>query len=402
MRIVVAAVGRLKKGPETELSERYRKRTAQTGRALGLRDVEIIEIRESRADDPAKRMIEESIALANVIPQGAAVVLLDARGDNVDSASLAGKLAKWRGDDRPAVVFLIGGADGLAASLHEKAELRLSFGAATWPHQLVRVMLLEQLYRATTILTGHPYHRGLIGLNPDAMNPDQNILVAITSGRNLDLMICFGGHNRLNPRFALMAGLGFILPVALGLVAPARAQQPAAQNDKAVKLDALKQHDEELKAARERQRKSADNEAALKREIEEIGADRRKLNQALIDTAARTRAVEAKVAATQTRLKPLDEKEQGIRKSLDGRRAVIGEVLAALQRIGHRPPPALMSSPEDALQAVRTAMLLGAVLPEMRHEVDALAGDLKDLLNVRKSDRYRARPAQSRGRFARQ
>ena len=159
MRIVVAAVGRLKKGPETELSERYRKRTAQTGRGLGLRDVEIIEIRESRAADAGKRMIEESIALANVISQGAAVVLLDARGDNVDSASLAGKLAKWRSDDRPAAVFLIGGADGLAASLHEMAELRLSFGVATWPHQLVRVMLLEQLYRATTILTGHPYHR---------------------------------------------------------------------------------------------------------------------------------------------------------------------------------------------------------------------------------------------------
>jgi 23S rRNA (pseudouridine1915-N3)-methyltransferase len=159
MRIVIAAVGRLKKGPETELSERYRKRTAQTGRGLGLRDVEIIEIRESRAADAGKRTIEESIALANVIPQGSAVVLLDARGDNVDSASLAGKLAKWRGGDRPAAVFLIGGADGLAASLHEMAELRLSFGAATWPHQLVRVMLLEQLYRATTILTGHPYHR---------------------------------------------------------------------------------------------------------------------------------------------------------------------------------------------------------------------------------------------------
>src|ERR1700690_478443 len=106
MRIVVAAVGRLKKGPETELSERYRKRTAQTGRGLGLRDVEIIEIRESRAADAGKRMIEESIALANVISQGAAVVLLDARGDNVDSASLAGKLAKWRADDRPAAVFL--------------------------------------------------------------------------------------------------------------------------------------------------------------------------------------------------------------------------------------------------------------------------------------------------------
>ena len=160
MRLIVAAVGRLKRGPETELAERYRKRTVQTGRQLGLRDVEIIEIRERRADDAGKRMIEESIALANVIPQGAAVVLLDAKGENIDSAGLAGLLAKWRADDRPAVVFLIGGADGLAASLRDKAELRLAFGAATWPHQLVRVMLLEQLYRATTILTGHPYHRG--------------------------------------------------------------------------------------------------------------------------------------------------------------------------------------------------------------------------------------------------
>jgi 23S rRNA (pseudouridine1915-N3)-methyltransferase len=159
MRIIVAAVGRLKQGPETELSERYRKRAAQTGRQLGLRDVEIVEIRESRAADAGKRMLEESIALANVIPQNSPVVLLDSRGESLDSASLAGQLARWRSNDRPAVVFVIGGADGLAPSLWDKADLRLSFGAATWPHQLVRVMLLEQLYRATTILTGHPYHR---------------------------------------------------------------------------------------------------------------------------------------------------------------------------------------------------------------------------------------------------
>jgi 23S rRNA (pseudouridine1915-N3)-methyltransferase len=159
MRIVIAAVGRLKRGPETELSERYRKRAAQTGRNFGLRDVEIVEIRESRATEASKRMIEESIALANVIPQGAAVVLLDTRGQALDSANFAAQIAKWRSDDRPVVVFLIGGAEGLAASLHEKADLRLSFGAATWPHQLVRVMLLEQLYRTATILAGHPYHR---------------------------------------------------------------------------------------------------------------------------------------------------------------------------------------------------------------------------------------------------
>ena len=159
MRIVVAAVGRLKKGPETELSERYRKRAVQTGRQLGLRDIDIIEIRESRAADASKRMLEESIALATVIPKDAAVVLLDPRGQNVDSAGLASHIATWRANGRPAIVFLIGGADGLAATVCEKAELRLSFGTATWPHQLVRVMLLEQLYRATTILTGHPYHR---------------------------------------------------------------------------------------------------------------------------------------------------------------------------------------------------------------------------------------------------
>jgi 23S rRNA (pseudouridine1915-N3)-methyltransferase len=159
MRIIVAAIGRLKRGPETELSARYAKRAAQTGRSLGLREVEIIEIRESRAAEPDKRMIEESIALANVIPAGSAVILLDSRGESLDSPTLASRLAEWRSEDRPAAIFVIGGPDGLAANLAQQADLRLAFGAATWPHQMVRVMLLEQLYRATTILTGHPYHR---------------------------------------------------------------------------------------------------------------------------------------------------------------------------------------------------------------------------------------------------
>ncbi len=149
----------LKRARKPSFPSAIRKRAAQTGRQAGWRDVEIIEIRESRAGDAGKRMLEESIALANLIPAGAAVVLLEARGENIGSAGLAAQLAKWRGNDRPAAVFLIGGPDGLAASLQDKAELRLSFGSATWPHQLVRVMLLEQLYRATTILTGHPYHR---------------------------------------------------------------------------------------------------------------------------------------------------------------------------------------------------------------------------------------------------
>jgi 23S rRNA (pseudouridine1915-N3)-methyltransferase len=103
--------------------------------------------------------VEESIAVANVIPDRAIVAILDEHGDNLTSPALATLLHKWRAEDRPAVCFVIGGADGLAPSLYERANLRLAFGAATWPHQLVRIMLLEQLYRAGTILAGHPYHR---------------------------------------------------------------------------------------------------------------------------------------------------------------------------------------------------------------------------------------------------
>jgi septal ring factor EnvC (AmiA/AmiB activator) len=195
-------------------------------------------------------------------------------------------------------------------------------------------------------------------------------------------MVCLGGFGYLDPRAALIAGLSFVLPITLP--AAVAAQERPAQNDKAEKLDALKQRDEELKSVRDQQHMSAEAEAALKREIEQIGVDRSKLNQDLIDSAGRLRDVESKIAATQERLKPLDDNERSIRKSLDGRRAVIGEVLAALQRIGRRPPPALITSPEDALQSVRTAMVLGAVLPEMRHEVEALANDLSELVAVRK------------------
>ena len=159
MRFVIAAVGRLKQGPERDLSERYRKRAADTGHGIGFRGVEIVVIRESKARETDKRIIEESIALASVIPEGAVTIVLDERGESLDSATLASRLGRWRDDGRPAAVFIIGGDDGLAPSLRDKASVRLAFGAATWPHQLVRVMLLEQIYRAVSILSGHPYHR---------------------------------------------------------------------------------------------------------------------------------------------------------------------------------------------------------------------------------------------------
>src|SRR4051794_15535026 len=158
MRIIIAAVGRMKRGPEVELAERYRERAVKSGRGIGLRSLEIVEIAESRARDAQRRMLEESIALANVIPKDAATVLLDPRGEAADSAAFAKRLRGWNDSGRD-IAFIIGGPDGLAPTLSEQADLRLAFGALTWPHQLVRIMLLEQIYRAVAILSGHPYHR---------------------------------------------------------------------------------------------------------------------------------------------------------------------------------------------------------------------------------------------------
>ena len=149
-------------------------------------------------------------------------------------------------------------------------------------------------------------------------------------------------------------------------------------------LDKLRQHDKELEAMRAQQRLTADTEARLKREVGALGDDRRKLNQALIDAAARLRTTETRVTETEARLKPLDDMERGIRQSLNGRRAAIAEVLASLQRLGRNPPPAMMVRPEDALASIRTAIMLGAVLPDMRVQAESLAADLSDLVRVRR------------------
>jgi 23S rRNA (pseudouridine1915-N3)-methyltransferase len=159
MRIVVIAIGRLKQGPERELAERYRERFEDIGRKLGFRGLEIHEISESRARDAAVRISEEAAAIAALIPDKSSIVALDERGETIDSATFARHLGRWRDESVPNAVFLIGGADGLSPDLRRKAKLGVAFGKATWPHQVVRVMLLEQIYRAATILSGHPYHR---------------------------------------------------------------------------------------------------------------------------------------------------------------------------------------------------------------------------------------------------
>ena len=172
---------------------------------------------------------------------------------------------------------------------------------------------------------------------------------------------------------------------AAASLSPAAAQSAApAQQATAVSPDVLKQREEELEATREQQRKAAELQQKLKADIAAIGQDRSKLNQQLIDIATQVRSVETRIGQTEADLRPLDSREQQVRASLDSRRTEIVEVLAALQRAGRRTPPALLVRPEDALQSLRTAMLLGSVVPELRGRAEKLAADLGELVNVRK------------------
>jgi 23S rRNA (pseudouridine1915-N3)-methyltransferase len=158
MHVTIAAVGRLKAGPERALCERFLDRAGKTARPLGL-TFAVREFPESRAATAPARRDQEAAAIIAALPAGAVVVALDEAGKALDSRSFAERLAKWREAGVVDLVLAIGGADGHGAALTERADLALAFGLLTWPHQLVRIMLAEQLYRAVTILTGHPYHR---------------------------------------------------------------------------------------------------------------------------------------------------------------------------------------------------------------------------------------------------
>src|SRR6476469_7433837 len=177
-----------------------------------------------------------------------------------------------------------------------------------------------------------------------------------------------------------------LLLFAAASLSPAVAQSATpAQQATAISPDAIKQRAEELEAAREQQRKAAELQQKLKADIAAIGQDRSKLNQQLIDIATQVRTVETRIGETEVELRPLDSREQAVRASLDSRRTEIVEVLAALQRAGRRTPPALLVRPEDALQSLRTAMLLGSVVPDMRARAEKLVADLGELVTLRKA-----------------
>lgn len=158
IRIAVHAVGRMKAGAEKELAERYFQRLAKAGPAVGLEFAGVGEASESRARTAAERRREEGQRLLEAAA-GASLILLDERGRNLSSRQIADRLATLRDGGERRLVVAIGGPDGHDEALRRQAALCLSFGAQTWPHQLVRVMLAEQLYRVVTILSGHPYHR---------------------------------------------------------------------------------------------------------------------------------------------------------------------------------------------------------------------------------------------------
>ena len=159
MQIDIVAVGRMKAGPEQSLYERYADRFAKTGKPLHLFGPRLSEIPESRAGTADLRKREESAQISEKLDTGAKLILLDERGKDLSSEGFAEFLKGEQENSTPVVAFALGGPDGHGEELRHAAALTIRFGAWTWPHQLARILLAEQLYRAATILSGHPYHR---------------------------------------------------------------------------------------------------------------------------------------------------------------------------------------------------------------------------------------------------
>ena len=158
MHITVAAIGRSRAAPEQALFDDYARRLIKNGPAALTLDLKDAEERRKLGTD-ARRAAEAELLL-DLIPKGATVVALDARGKTLSSEDFAKRIARWRDESVSHLVFVIGGADGLDPAVIKRANFVLSLGAMTWPHLLVRAMLAEQIYRAQSILLGHPYHRG--------------------------------------------------------------------------------------------------------------------------------------------------------------------------------------------------------------------------------------------------
>ncbi len=151
MNIIISCIGHLKPSPESDLFARYVKQTRWS--------VSIREFEDKKAGSVEERKKRESALLFSAVPSGSKIVVLDERGKLLSSEKFARQLGKWQDESIPAVVFMIGGADGHTEETRKKADLVLAFGEMTFPHMFARIMLAEQIYRAKAILDGHPYHR---------------------------------------------------------------------------------------------------------------------------------------------------------------------------------------------------------------------------------------------------
>ena len=152
MRVTIFAVGRIRAGPTLDLFRQLEKRMAFP---VAVREF------EERSGLPPKQLRErEGERLLAALPERAKTVVLDERGEMLSSTRFAAVLARWRDSGDRDIVFVIGGAEGLSETVRARADLLLALGPMTWPHQLVRVLLLEQLFRVQSIWSGHPYHRG--------------------------------------------------------------------------------------------------------------------------------------------------------------------------------------------------------------------------------------------------
>ena len=159
MRLILAAIGKLKYGPEQELVDRYLKRCRSGLKAAGFGQLDILELPESRKPDSAQRQEEEASRLLERLPDDCRLMIFDERGDTPSSQQFSKLLAKLGQSGAGTLAIIIGGPDGVSPELRQHADHVISFGQLTMPHQIVRALVAEQIYRATTILAGHPYHR---------------------------------------------------------------------------------------------------------------------------------------------------------------------------------------------------------------------------------------------------
>lgn len=159
MRFSFICIGRMKAGADKDLFDRYIDRARKTGRALGVTDVSLTELPESRGQRAEDRKAEEARSILQALSSGAKLVVLDENGKNLTSSAFSSRLENWKNDGVPDIAFAIGGADGHGKEVLARADFKLALGAMTWPHQIARILLAEQVYRVMTIQSGHPYHR---------------------------------------------------------------------------------------------------------------------------------------------------------------------------------------------------------------------------------------------------